>query len=261
MHRVGKRFTPTRVGNTSRSSLILSAASVHPHACGEYVLNINRSQMQRGSPPRVWGIPLIDRPGDPKYRFTPTRVGNTERALKLFPDITVHPHACGEYLDCELIAHNSSGSPPRVWGILRVAGPPIRARRFTPTRVGNTCERDGEGKNETVHPHACGEYRDCAMTRHRHRGSPPRVWGIRQQRGNEAESRRFTPTRVGNTNCRRASPIFFTVHPHACGEYPGTQCEMPLANGSPPRVWGIRGPDTFNNLQARFTPTRVGNTQ
>ena len=88
--------------------------------------------------------------------------------------------------------------------------------RFTPTAVGNTYVFQG-CNSESVHPHACGEYR-CA--------APPCN-----------RPRRFTPTAVGNTRDHRSgrSP----VHPHACGEY-FSPPRVGRSSGSPPRLWGIR---------------------
>ncbi len=37
-------------------------------------------------------------------------------------------------------------------------------------------------------------------------GSPPRVWGIRQEQPHRRRVRRFTPTRVGNTCALRLAP-------------------------------------------------------
>ena len=55
------RFTPTRVGNTSRSLSCRIAVTVHPHTCGEY---------ERAAHDDAVGC-----------RFTPTRVGNTLKRL------------------------------------------------------------------------------------------------------------------------------------------------------------------------------------
>ena len=156
---------------------------------------------------------------------------------------SVHPHACGEYAGWgEWRGGHRFGSPPRVWGILSPS-----AMRFTAA---------------AVHPHACGEYcggRNCWSTAS---GSPPRVWGILQ-------------------NCQRAARAE-AVHPHACGEYgvltSTSTCFIRFTptrvgntsvparprhhtRGSPPRVWGIRKSSAVGASSARFTPTRVGNTR
>ena len=91
-----KRFTPTRVGKTSRRPPTSPPRPVHPHACGENGAAHQRRQQVYGSPPRVWGKrhPKSDHPG--WHRFTPTRVGKTHHCRLCDGDGTVHPHACGE---------------------------------------------------------------------------------------------------------------------------------------------------------------------
>ena len=134
------RFTPTRVGNTAGAFLVHVATP--------------------GSPPHAWGIRHELVGNQVAARFTPTRVGNTHGAI-------------GD----QLIRH---GSPPHAWGIrgrrqlgrrFRAVHPHTRgeyedrrgpgdsARRFTPTRVGNTLRW----------------WRSIWPTR----GSPPHAWGIR----------------------------------------------------------------------------------
>jgi len=54
--RVGEcRFTPTRVGTTGFSHGKTSAATVHPHACGDNLRVRAATVTAFGSPPRVWG--------------------------------------------------------------------------------------------------------------------------------------------------------------------------------------------------------------
>ena len=132
-------------------------------------------------------------------RFTPTRVGKTNRNEYNYVRISVHPHAGGENTLISRVRPELFGSPPRGWGkrILlttnyRMCGSPPRGwgkrqrladreprRRFTPTRVGKTIpvlpRRTGRG------------------------GSPPRGWGKRRRDSTKSGGSRFTPTRVGKT--------------------------------------------------------------
>ena len=75
------------------------------------------------------------------------------------PELSVHPHTRGEYARGNLSVDD--------------------ARRFTPTRVGNTGERIKMTRFRSVHPHTRGEYNPRR----------PKKQGVT----------RFTPTRVGNT--------------------------------------------------------------
>ena len=152
-----------------------------------------------GSPPRVWGIHPQRRCARASMRFTPTRVGNTAYFLLPFINVSVHPHACGEYFGCIAASKPLCGSPPRVWGIPEIWQQWTIDMRFTPTRVGNTDEKQADGNNLTVHPHACGEYWNVQKGGTHGIGSPPRVWGIRGGAQFRCIVCRFTPTRVGNT--------------------------------------------------------------
>ncbi len=152
------------------------------------------------------------------FRVHPHLCGEYPPAMRAH-GIAVHPHLCGEYAVLSSMTLASVGSPPPVWGIrhesargrLRATvhphlcgeyfcGSDIRTCciRFTPTCVGNTSTIPVSPVPIPVHPHLCGEY--CSSTSSpRSRGSPPPVWGIREQPDPSRWLRRFTPTCVGNT--------------------------------------------------------------
>ena len=115
-----------------------------------------------------------------------------------------------------------------------------RQRRFTPTRVGKTCETWPQEHLTTVHPHAGGEnvFRGVADVR----------------------VSRFTPTRVGKTNIATVGRVVFAVHPHAGGENFQLRAYLQVGIGSPPRGWGKPKVEQANLSSTRFTPTRVGKT-
>ena len=114
----GTRFIPTRVGNTGATTINGALTTVHPHACGEYTVEVYVQIPYRGSSPRVWGIPIAKKDLAFNIRFIPTRVGNTSPVSAKIP---MRP-----------------GSSPRVWGILPIVAPLLGYWRFIPTRVGNT---------------------------------------------------------------------------------------------------------------------------
>ena len=93
-----KGGSPHGRGNTQQWIFSYCSASVHPHACGEYI------SPQQASAPLHW--------------FTPTPVGNTSALPGTGVALTVHPHACGEYIVSNKCLHWQVGSPPRLWGIL-----------------------------------------------------------------------------------------------------------------------------------------------
>ena len=109
-----------------------------------------------------------------------------------------------------------------------------------------------------VHPHACGEIAPVDLAAPNDDGSPPRVWGNRVRRGQDRQSYRFTPTRVGKSGRSVSCQSCRAVHPHACGEIAVSGFADPRTTGSPPRVWGNRIASTASARGSRFTPTRVG---
>ena len=151
------RFTPTRVGKTPPPAPAAPGAPVHPHACGENTFCRSLKCDNAGSPPRVWGKPYLTKKCRLCPRFTPTRVGKTFRRTARRSARSVHPHACGENDTGKNPLDVLPGSPPRVWGKhMTIYRAPDRTR-FTPTRVGKTCQRGDAGNLRAVHPHACGE--------------------------------------------------------------------------------------------------------
>ena len=177
-------FTPTRVGNTSGWPARATPPAVHPHTRGEYERADAAGQFgERFTPTRVGNTLRIDEAQLRIERFTPTRVGNTVGGAGAGVPASVHPHTRGEYsrspasvaLPSAVHPHtrgeyglpqshqgDSYGSPPHAWGIRRGRGP--------------------SNAMTTVHPHTRGEYEADVIERE--------------------PARRFTPTRVGNTQPR-----------------------------------------------------------
>jgi len=172
------RFIPTHVGNIIFSPPFASLFTVHPHACGEYLIlprifaqgvgssprmwgifgGDNANGASEGSSPRMWGI--LDEPPSAYLcgRFIPTHVGNIWRPWRGLPLLPVHPHACGEYGFDGFRGCSVDGSSPRMWGISPSPAKKKPLHRFIPTHVGNMFVSSGARWCLPVHPHACGEY-------------------------------------------------------------------------------------------------------
>ena len=110
------RFTPTGVGKTRTQFPSAPASSVHPHGCGEDVMDFSYADPKHGSPPRVWGRPARRLAVIADGRFTPTGVGKTRAPACRYSGWTVHPHGCGEDRRAADSTRCRFGSPPRVWG-------------------------------------------------------------------------------------------------------------------------------------------------
>ncbi len=173
------RFIPTHVGNTVGDPPTWAWRPVHPHACGEHGVADMGTFIPGGSSPRMWGTQAYRLIPTVIPRFIPTHVGNTVPRKSPSGWRTVHPHACGEHLECVGKRLRSGGSSPRMWGTpsCRCAG--WFCHRFIPTHVGNTHHGSPRWCPVPVHPHACGEHPGIWL------------WGWLADR--------FIPTHVGNT--------------------------------------------------------------
>jgi len=212
------RFTPTRVGTSARLGRASTPIAVHPHARGDKLSLAVEAVLYDGSPPRAWGQGLQHQPHTQRLRFTPTRVGTSQRPGGSTPLITVHPHARGDKSPGMNCLSTIDGSPPRAWGqaaILEFLGD---LGRFTPTRVGTRVGQAPDHQLLSVHPHARGDKVHLSLSHKRCTGSPPRAWGQGGRRCGREHRLRFTPTRVGTRLGPRRNSRRAAVHPHARGD-------------------------------------------
>ena len=91
---------------------------VHPHMRGEYVLTFSSVISRTGTPPLAWEILMHHTKIKPKFRNTPTCVGNTEVLWFQLHQCLEQPHVRGEYAREKMREHIACGSPPRARGIL-----------------------------------------------------------------------------------------------------------------------------------------------
>ncbi len=213
------RFTPTRVGSTSSKPPCNRVTAVHPHTRGEHSSTSLSRSTTVGSPPHAWGARGEgvgrSRPG----RFTPTRVGSTQRSCLCSPPRTVHPHTRGEHTRAARRTGSACGSPPHAWGAPLREGDEGFGERFTPTRVGSTYVLTPPFTTQAVHPHTRGEHHWGQVSSDAEPGSPPHTWGARPPALVRSALMRFTPTRVGSTGKGTVPALRFPVHPHTRGEH------------------------------------------
>ena len=174
------RFIPTSVGNTRSLSARIQFPTVHPHVCGEYLVQRQTHPVLIRFIPTCVGNTETHRMKKILLaRFIPTCVGNTWGFL---PDAQrafgSSPRVWGIHRERNGGRSPSYGSSPRVWGILADVIQRLAIIRFIPTCVGNTSRSRPYLARQAVHPHVCGEYALTGST------VPPN-----------------------------------SVHPHVCGEY------------------------------------------
>ena len=127
-------------------------------------------------PPHTWGPLSLSKLASLTGRITPTCVGKAHFFLLVSSIYWDHPHMCGESYFLLILIVISPGSPPHVWGKLKVKFNAIPILRITPTCVG-VCPSKVYSRKD--HPHMCGESTTMQFFSNGKQGSPPHVWGKR----------------------------------------------------------------------------------
>ena len=254
------RFIPTRVGNTQAGTTWPGQNTVHPHSRGEHPGVVDRRNVTVGSSPLAWGTPRVHQMFLHAGRFIPTRVGNTRDLKEWAAWLSVHPHSRGEHGGTVEVALHKHGSSPLAWGTRDMFEHGHSMRRFIPTRVGNTPPIRCSRRRIPVHPHSRGEHLADAGALNVPNGSSPLAWGTRKTISSSKPTRRFIPTRVGNTHMHKAARERLSVHPHSRGEHTSNAGITPEYCGSSPLAWGTQCAGFARRPFRRFIPTRVGNT-
>ena len=135
---------------------------------------------------------------------------------------------------------NTTGSPPRVWGILARIAAEDADSRFTPTGMGNTFPSAITIVGGAVHPHGYGEYFSGPPSVSAGNGSPPRVWGIRRNQTGYGLGKDGSPPRVWGIQTYLYFPCpLLRFTPTGMGNTKSRAFSVEFPAGSPPRVWGI----------------------
>ena len=174
-------------------------------------------------------------------RFIPAHAGNSfdDRAPAMHR--SVHPRACGEFVNAGDDGPHRDGSSPRMRGIHGDHPRSRAAERFIPAHAGNSLPGIPTPANLPVHPRACGEFIHVLGQGVGAAGSSPRMRGILRRMQRRTPSLRFIPAHAGNSAQRYGSDRGTPVHPRARGEFRDIITGLRAAGGSSPRMRGIRG--------------------
>ena len=179
-----------------------------------------------GTPPHAWGKHLARPFQVDGCRYTPTRVGKTNKRSRHVMRLAVHPHTRGENLKGKKGGLLRVGTPPHAWGKPLPLRDCYHTYRYTPTRVGkNAALETGSARSVGTPPHAWGKNSATLLQLHRRvrytphtrgenagsrdavehlRGTPPHTRGENDfGRCHNIASHRYTPTRVGKTWVKR----------------------------------------------------------
>ncbi len=233
------RFIPARAGNAQEA--------------------VRLGLRSSGSSPRVRGTPGQCCQAGRADRFIPARAGNAGGAPFRPGGRSVHPRACGERPQDELVVLADFGSSPRVRGTRSAPARRHRPRRFIPARAGNAGVPIGLPRRRAVHPRACGERWTLPPDEGQPAGSSPRVRGTPGRRDRRARRMRFIPARAGNAAGCASTGARPAVHPRACGERVAQRGDDQREAGSSPRVRGTLPGRLPGRGRIRFIPARAGN--
>ncbi len=167
--------------------------------CGEELSELELQEWLGGTPPRVWGRASVVKSKPSAHRDTPTCVGKRFEAIGCWNFHKGHPHVCGEELRNSSDSADLSGTPPRVWGRVKLHIRALQLTRDTPTCVGKRCEKSARALIVQGHPHVCGEESSCNCKIFTDEGTPPRVWGRGPTLVFQSLFARDTPTCVGKS--------------------------------------------------------------
>ena len=117
------RITPADAGTSPAGSVPLPSSGDHPRGCGDKPLMVFFSPSIGGSPPRMRGQakPRDDSGWGP--RITPADAGASQVSMMRFAALADHPRGCGDKLLIRRHLTFFDGSPPRMRGQGRYAGP------------------------------------------------------------------------------------------------------------------------------------------
>ncbi len=220
------RFIPAHAGNALALKGRLGWQSVHPRACGERAAEADENFMVAGSSPRMRGTLVAALRDAQETRFIPAHAGN---ALPLFDRGAA-----------------SRGSSPRMRGTPKMDGRNVIFKRFIPAHAGNACHGGNRLDYLSVHPRACGERNDGALTVNGTDGSSPRMRGTPRSSSNPPQRIRFIPAHAGNAVVAFNHPQDVPVHPRACGERTGSGAATFMPSGSSPRMRGTQNRRVFH---------------
>ena len=172
-----------------------------------------------------------------RWPAAPRGVGRTVPSGSTISALTAHPHGREEDQRPSVSATRQTGSPhgrredndararlhvrrltPRAGGGRRATRREFAQGRLTPTGVGRTGGAGRRAAGTPAHPHRRGDDSGTPNATRISVGSPPRGWGVQQDRLELADERRLTPTGVGRTARRTAPRIFRRLTHHGRGK-------------------------------------------
>ena len=150
-------ITPAYAGKRCRLPPRSEPRWDHPRVCGEKKIRRSRFAAPLGSPPRMRGKADELPPHVGGYGITPAYAGKRAFKARWAASRRDHPRVCGEKGEGMEAKVKLGGSPPRMRGKGRRAGPCKRRRGITPAYAGKSRIRKRVQECTGDHPRVCGE--------------------------------------------------------------------------------------------------------
>ena len=250
---------PACAGNAHPGGASTRKAGDHPRVCGECYGHLFRADRDRGSSPRVRGMPAEAPAVSVPAGIIPACAGNASGRLCRSGRPADHPRVCGECAHGCPVHFRHAGSSPRVRGMLPLVGVVADLQRIIPACAGNATVPCVEHPTGGDHPRVCGECDASLLHNRRDQGSSPRVRGMRPSTTAAAAWSRIIPACAGNAGTHDRRPCDHGDHPRVCGECSRAAVYCGNRAGSSPRVRGMRILLRRRREGGRIIPACAGN--
>ena len=150
-------ITPAYAGKSAGMHAGMAAVGDHPRVCGEKLFIGFLPTFHPGSPPRVRGKVLHQRPELCSHGITPACAGKRHPCKVYRVAVQDHPRVCGEKIITRARLTMWAGSPPRVRGKARRTPTQPRKPRITPACAGKSMSTPIFPVMDKDHPRVCGE--------------------------------------------------------------------------------------------------------
>ena len=194
---------PACAGNAHPGGASTRKAGDHPRVCGECYGHLFRADRDRGSSPRVRGMPAEAPAVSVPAGIIPACAGNASGRLCRSGRPADHPRVCGECAHGCPVHFRHAGSSPRVRGMRPSTTAAAAWSRIIPACAGNAGTHDRRPCDHGDHPRVCGECSRAAVYCGNRAGSSPRVRGMRILLRRRREGGRIIPACAGNAPVAR----------------------------------------------------------
>ena len=154
----------------------------------------------------------------PLTRITPAYAGKRQEHSSYRTNRKDHPRVCGEKKSRRCCTSIGLGSPPRVRGKAAFDTGHRQVEGITPAYAGKSSPGSAAGCHARDHPRVCGEKGRKMKQQFIGLGSPPRMRGKGELRGEPGKDGGITPAYAGKRNPRLGHKSRVWDHPRVCGE-------------------------------------------